>query len=339
MDPTQKKCLIGSVASHTLLVAVIAFAPAFIKKEIDQPTEPLDFIPSKVVDVVWEKPGAPAAKVVEAKVTTPKPTPAPPRPQPRPTPKPEPKPEPKQEPKPEPKPVKKTEPKPEPKPVKKTEPKKVQPKPEPKKPDPPKKPVVKKVVPKPPPTKTPPKIKVNINAVTTQSSSVSKAEQQRRERERQRAEAKRRAEAAAKLAMLKDNEKLWQKTRIDQQKLAKATSQSISRIQTGRQPSMTIDTSKGSGAAYATYAQYVHTIYEGALRRQGKQAGQSGETVRVRITIVRSGRVTEERILSGSRTSPFGRAVQQALNWVDQVRPFGPGSTDSTRTYIINFRL
>ncbi len=338
MDPTQKKCLIGSVASHALLVAVIAFAPAFIRKEIEQPTEPLDFIPSRVVDVLLEKPGAPSAKVVEAKVTPPRPAPAPPKPQPRPTPKPEPvkKPEPKPEP---PKQVKKPDPpkkKPEPK---KVEQKKVTPKPTPKKPDPPKKKVVKKVTPKPPPKKTPPKIKVNINAVTTKSSSVSKAEQQRRERERQQAEAKRKAEAAAKLAMLKDNEKAWQKTRMDQQKLAKATSDSVSRIRTGLQPSMTIDTSKGSGAAYATYAQYVRTIYDAALRKQGAQEGRPGEVIKVRITIARSGRVTEERIISGSRTSSYGRAVQQALNWVDQIRPFGPGTTDSSRTYIINFRL
>lgn len=338
MDPTQKKCLIGSVASHALLVAVIAFAPAFIKKEIEQPTEPLDFIPSRVVDVLLEKPGAPSAKVVEAKVTPPRPAPPPPKPQPRPTPQPEPvkKPEPKPEP---PKQVKKPDPpkkKPEPK---KVEPKKVTPKPVTKKPDPPKKKVVKKTTPKPPPKKAPPKIKVNINAVTTKTSSVSKAEQQRRERARQQAEAKRKAEAAAKLAMLKDNEKAWQKTRMDQQKLAKATSDSVSRIRTGLQPSMTIDTSKGSGAAYATYAQYVRTIYDAALRKQGAQEGRPGELIKVRITIARSGRVTEERIISGSRTSSYGRAVQQALNWVDQIRPFGPGTTDSSRTYIINFRL
>ena len=151
--------------------------------------------------------------------------------------------------------------------------------------------------------------------------------------------AKRKAEAAAKIAKLKENEKAWKQTRINQQKLAKATSQSVSRIRSGLQPRLSIDTTSGSGAAYATYAQYVHTIYEGALRRQGKQPGQTGETVRVRITIAKSGRVTEERVLSGSRTSPFGRAVQAALSRVDQIRPFGPGATDSTRTYIINFRL
>jgi outer membrane biosynthesis protein TonB len=248
--------------------------------------------------------------------------------------KPEPKPEPVKQPDP---PRKKPEPK-------KVEPKKVEPKPVPKKPvvkkpEPPKKKVVKKVEPKPEPKPTPPKIKVNINAVTTQTSSVSKAEQQRRERERKQAEAKSRAEAAAKLAMLKDHEKAWQKTRMDQQKLAKATSDSVSRIRTGLQPSMTIDTSKGSGAAYATYAQYVRTIYDAALRKQGAQEGRPGEVIKVRITIARSGKVTEERIISGSRTSSYGRAVQQALNWVDQIRPFGPGATDSTRTYIINFRL
>jgi len=328
MDPTQKKCLIGSVASHALLVAVIAFAPAFLKKEVEQPTEPLDFVPSKVVDVLLEKPGAPAAKIVEAKVTPPKPEPAPPKPQPRPVPKPEPRPEPVKKPEP-------VKPKPEPK---KVEPKKEEPKPVVKKPTPPKKVEVKKEPPKPKPQPKP-KIKVNINAVTTRSASVSKAEQERRERERQREDARRKAEAAANIAKIKKNEEAWKQTRINQQKLANATSQSVSRIRSGLQPRMSIDTTSGSGVAYATYAQYVHTIYEGALRRQGKQPGQSGETVRVRITIDRSGRVTEERILSGARTSPFGRAVQAALSRVDQIRPFGPGSTDSSRTYIINFRL
>ena len=115
------------------------------------------------------------------------------------------------------------------------------------------------------------KTKVNINAVTTKSSSVSKAEQQRRERARQQAEAKRKAEAAAKLSALKEYEEAWKKTRIKAHPPSPA-------VPVGREPRLSIDTSGGSGAAYPTYAQYVHIIYEGALRREGKLSGKSGDT-------------------------------------------------------------
>lgn len=152
MSRLQKKCLIGSVALHLLLLVIVLVSPAFLLKE-DPPVDiqVLEFIPDKAVDEALAQPKAQTQEL--------------PEPQPEPTPVPV------QEPKPE--PPKKVEPKPDIKPTPKPkkeiepEPKKVEPKPpEPTKPDP--------LPPKEPPKKEPvynkPKdIVVNLKPVSKTS--------------------------------------------------------------------------------------------------------------------------------------------------------------------------
>jgi TonB family protein len=334
MNKTQKKCLMASVGMHALLIAILAVAPAFLKKDVEINEPPIDFIPSIVVESLINPGGGGAvAKVVEERAAPPAPKPPVKISQPTPPPRPRQKPV-----------VKKDPPKPPPPaPPKKSEPVK---KPPVKIKPPPKPPIkIKKVVkvkPSPKKVKPPPKIKVDLSKITRlkkeDTAAKQRATQVARERDRQRAATLERARAAAAYAKTKtENEKAWKTA--NPTLVANAASKSAERIRSGLQPSLSVGLTGSGDAAYASYAQLVKTIYVAAIEAQGRQMGKLGDVIKVRITIARSGKVTEEKILSGPRSSGFGRAVQTALQRVDQIRPFSPGSTDTTRTYTINFRL
>lgn len=332
MDRTQKKCLMASVALHGLLVAVVVVAPGFFKKEKEIKFEPLDFIPSRVVEDALNQGAGPAAPKIVEPTPAPAPTPAP-RPveaPPTPTPAP-PKPVVPPEPKPEPPKVKETpRPTPEPKPAPKVE---TKPKPEPKK-------VVEKSPPKPPPVKlapeSPVKIKTSFDNIQTRVAKDN-TEQVKRDQERERLqreqESRQRIDQAAKLAMLKKSQDEWRGTKIQQREFDAA-----SRIQAGLQPSLSISDAGGGGAAAASYQQLVYAIYDAAWKNR-RVPGSPADYVRVRITVARSGKVTEEKIMDTSGNDALRRSVQDALDRVDEIKPFSLGSTDKTRTFIIRFTL
>lgn len=328
MDRTQKKCLMASVAMHALLVAVVAVAPGFLKKEKEIKFEPLDYIPERVVEEAMKRGGGAAApKVIElAPAPPPKTVEAPPTPRPAP-----------------PKPVVQPVKEPDPPRVKETPKPTPQPKPAPKvetKPKPAPKPIVEKASPKPPPVKPQPKppVKIQTSFDNIQKRVVDdNAEQIRKERERDRLqkerESRQRIEQAAKLAMLKKTQDEWRGTKIQQSEFNAA-----SRIQAGLQPSLSISDAGGGGAATASYQQLVYAIYDAAWKNR-RVPGSAGDYVRVRITVARSGKVTEEKIMDGSGNDALRRSVQDGLDRVDEIKPFSLGSTDATRTFIIRFTL
>lgn len=334
MDRTQKKCLMASVAMHALLVAVVAVAPGFLKKEKEIEFKPLDYIPERVVEEAMKRGGGSVApKVVEPKAApTPAPRPVTPPPTPRPTP---PKPVVKPEKKPDP-PVVRETPKPptKPKPAPKAEPK-----PKPRPTTAPKKPVVKSKL-EPPPVKTKPKpvVKIqtsfdNIQKRSTTDNSAQLKRERERERQQKERERRQRIEQAAKLAMLKKSQDDWKNAKIQQSRFEAA-----SRIKAGLQPSLSISDAGGGGAASASYQQLVYAIYDAAWKNR-RVPGSPGDYVRVRITVARSGKVTEEKIMDESGNSALRRSVQDGLRRVDEIKPFSLGSTDNTRTFIIRFTL
>lgn len=339
MNKTQKKCLMASVGMHALLIAILAVAPAFLKKDIEVNEPPIDFISPKVVMDAMNRGGggAPVApKTLEKKVEPPVPRPPVKIPQPAPPPPPSQKPVVKKDPPkpPPPAPPKKTEPVKKPDPPKRTP---VKTKPQPKPP-----PIKKKVVKaKPPPkkkVKPPPKIKVDLTNITSLKKDDSAAKKRAaREQERQRAAANERAKAAVRYAELKkQNKKAWDHSKPNVN--LDAASKSAARISKGLQGSTAISASGVGRAAFTDYKRVVATIYDGAWR-ENEIRGAPGSRIKVRITIERSGKVLNEEIIEGSKNSVLGRTVQLALQRVDRIRAFPSGVKDSTKSFVIVFTV
>ena len=61
--------------------------------------------------------------------------------------------------------------------------------------------------------------------------------------------------------------------------------------------------------------------------------------VKVRVTIASDGRVISARVIGPSGDASVDRSVQNTLDRVTDIAPFPDGSTETERTYIINFNL
>ena len=61
--------------------------------------------------------------------------------------------------------------------------------------------------------------------------------------------------------------------------------------------------------------------------------------VKVRVTIASDGRVISAQVIGPSGDASVDRSVQNTLDRVTDIAPFPDGSTDTERTYIINFNL
>jgi protein TonB len=93
-----------------------------------------------------------------------------------------------------------------------------------------------------------------------------------------------------------------------------------------------------SSAAAANYAQVVKSVYEQAWSPPDDTASDDAN-VRVRVTIASDGRVISAEVIGPSGDASVDRSVQNTLNRVTDIAPFPAGSTDTERTYIINFNL
>jgi TonB family protein len=93
-----------------------------------------------------------------------------------------------------------------------------------------------------------------------------------------------------------------------------------------------------SSAAAANYAQVVKSVYEQAWTPPDDTSSDDAN-VRVRVTIASDGRVISAEIIEPSGDASVDRSVQNTLDRVTEIAPFPAGSTDTERTYIINFNL
>jgi TonB family protein len=93
-----------------------------------------------------------------------------------------------------------------------------------------------------------------------------------------------------------------------------------------------------SSVAAANYAQVVKSVYEQAWAPPDDTASDDAN-VRVRVTIASDGRVISAEVITPSGDVSVDRSVQNTLNRVTDIAPFPAGSTDTERTYIINFNL
>lgn len=305
MPSLQKKCFIASVAMHGLLLVSLLVSSAFFSRQRDVVDPVIDFVPTRIVEDLLNRGSA-------QELTQTSPVPQPPAPQavqpptPAPTP-PQPKPEPvrQPEPKPEPKPVVKETPKPEPKPVAKVEPKPAPPKPTP------------APAPKPEPVAKP-KPAIDFSAakprqITFDTSAADRKRQEQAQKE-------------------------WQEAKASISNQRAALEKSVSRLETGMQPSMSIEMPGPGSAAFASYASLVRTIYDAAWRVSPSLRSTSS-TAKVEIVVARDGKVRSSRIISRSTSGELNDSVQAALDRVDFIGPFPAGSKDDERRFVIVFDL
>jgi len=91
-----------------------------------------------------------------------------------------------------------------------------------------------------------------------------------------------------------------------------------------------------SSAAAANYAQVVKSVYEQAWILPDDLESDTANT-KVRITISRDGTVVSAKIITPSGDAKLDASVQRTLERVQTLPPFPSGTSDSERTYIINF--
>jgi TonB family protein len=92
----------------------------------------------------------------------------------------------------------------------------------------------------------------------------------------------------------------------------------------------------GGGPAYANYAAWVQSVYEGAWDIPDDLNADEVVT-KVRVVIASDGTVVSARIISASGDSATDRSVQRAIDRVKSIAPFPEGSKDKERSYIIKF--
>jgi TonB family protein len=91
-----------------------------------------------------------------------------------------------------------------------------------------------------------------------------------------------------------------------------------------------------SSVAAANYAQVVKSIYEQAWILPDDMSSDTANT-KVRVTISSDGTVVSAKIITPSGDAKLDASVQRTLERVTFIAPFPSGTSDTERTYIINF--
>jgi TonB family protein len=119
---------------------------------------------------------------------------------------------------------------------------------------------------------------------------------------------------------------------------SKAIKSALQALRANLSSSTTIDMPGNSSAAAANYAQVVKSIYEQAWVPPDDTASDDAN-IKVRVTIASDGTVISARVIAPSGDTSVDTSVRNTLERVQFIAPFPSGSTDTERTYIINFNL
>jgi protein TonB len=122
------------------------------------------------------------------------------------------------------------------------------------------------------------------------------------------------------------------------QKIAKQIGRAVEGLARGFEQGTVVQAHGPGGEAYANYADFVRQKYEDAWVVSDMMSDDES-TVRVIVTIHRSGRVVNARITGRSGDPALDRTVQKALDKVNFIAPFPEGSRDEQRNFNINFNL
>lgn len=309
MNTTEKKCFIASAAGHGLLVLVILLAPAFFVPE-KRPDEPLlTLIPSAILDELRPS-GTPGVAPHEMRTMV---TPPPPPPPPPPTPA---------QPQVEQRKVERT-PEPEPEPEPRPAPKRVQtdiPKIEPE----PKKAASKKA-----PTKSEPKKSgVKVDLTTSKTVQLSKNKSESKSDSKSKADSKAREDQRRKYDLLAKN--------LDSQ--TRAIDHAILGLKNNPSGSTQIYVPGDGNGIYASYSQYVKSVYDAAWVFRDDIADLR-ISVKATIKVARDGTVINASIDRDGKSgnAVLDKSVLDVLRRVKFIHPFPEGSKDVERTFELNF--
>lgn len=124
------------------------------------------------------------------------------------------------------------------------------------------------------------------------------------------------------------------------QRLAKQIGDAAAAMQRGFAGGTQVEVGGPGGEAYADYASTVQKIYEDAWMIL-PDLDDSDAIALVRVTIARSGKVIESRIIRKSSSAIMDKSVQRALDRVkgEGLPPFPAFIKDSERTFDIEFNL
>ncbi len=93
----------------------------------------------------------------------------------------------------------------------------------------------------------------------------------------------------------------------------------------------------GGGQAEVNYGDFVLAKYDAAWIAPA-EVDDNEAIVKARVVIARNGNVVSAEIIKASRNATLDKSVRRALE-LKFIQPFPEGSTDSQRTFIINFNL
>lgn len=120
-----------------------------------------------------------------------------------------------------------------------------------------------------------------------------------------------------------------------------ALNSAVQNIQKNLSGATTIETGtggSGGGAAEINYADLVLSKYDEKWIAPN-DVDENEAIVKVKVVIARNGSVSSAQITRPSRNASLDGSVRRALDSVKFIAPFPAGSSDSQRTYIINFNL
>lgn len=304
MSRFEKKCFIGSVALHGLLVVSFVFGSAFLASKQPEKLPPvITILDAKVTDRLIASGGNPNASPAPA---------APPKIETPPPPLPEP---PKVE-------VKPKEPEPEPEPPKPKKPEVVK-KVEKEKPVLPKeKPVETKTVQTAksnPTTKTPSylkPVKITNDTARVQQELAAKAAREKAQRAAQAAQAE------------------WNKYAAEQRRVASEAGRIIGNVGSTLGRTTVAEPVGPGGAAYANYASLIIERYKTAVYESHPQSDEDAEAV-IRVVIARNGTVRSSQWVRRTGNPVLNKAVDRAMNSVRSLPEFPPEAKDSERSFNI----
>ncbi len=303
----EKKCLLASTVMHGSLVLLLVFGSAFLSSAPKKQEFPrLRVVPHTLVDDALAggggNPNIPMTDDVQQGDTM---TPQPPAAAPAPTP-----------PTPQPPVMQTPPPAPTPTPTKQVV-KKPDVKPAPTKPEPVK--IAKPVKPDPKATEKAPDLKDLLKPIVRTSDDKAKAKGEAEAREAAREAA--RAESAY------------------QSKLAKAFGGATSTLREGFASGTKVDVGGPGGAAFADYRMFVQEVYQEMWERLLPQDILADDTTSlISVTISRTGRIINSRVVRRSSETAVDRIVQKTLNSVTTIgHPFPSGAKDEERTFEIMF--
>ena len=119
---------------------------------------------------------------------------------------------------------------------------------------------------------------------------------------------------------------------------SKAIKSALRALRANLSSSTTIDMPGDSSAAAANYAQVVKSIYEQSWTPPDDTTSDDAN-IKVRVTIASDGTVISARVIAPSGDDSVDTSVRNTLERVQFITPFPSGSTETERTYIINFNL